>query len=115
MITGVRMYYMELPDFLHCDGDGEIRLKGHRIRLIDVAARYEEGHSAETILLDYYPTLKLSIVHKVIGFYLENQSEVKALIEHNTAEMQRLAAQPQTTPTYEQLRKRMDALGRAAS
>lgn len=37
---------MDLPDFLHEDADGEIRLKGHRIRLIDVAARYDEGHSA---------------------------------------------------------------------
>jgi hypothetical protein len=58
---------MELPDFLEADLDGEIRVRGHRIRLIDVAARFEEGHSAEAIVLDHYPTLSLPLVYKAIG------------------------------------------------
>ena len=28
-----------LPDFLHRDSDGVIRIRGHRLRLIDIAAR----------------------------------------------------------------------------
>jgi uncharacterized protein (DUF433 family) len=106
---------MELPDFLETDPDGEIRLKGHRIRVIDVAARYEEGFSAETIAFDYYPTLELGLVYTTIGFYLDNEVEVRSLLEENRAAMARLAARPQTTPTLAELRRRMAAKKREAS
>src|SRR4051812_41290693 len=52
-------YMLNLPDFLELDGDGEICLRGHRIRLIDITARYDEGHPAEAIAIDHYPTLSL--------------------------------------------------------
>ncbi|HZK82457.1 MAG TPA: DUF433 domain-containing protein, partial [Humisphaera sp.] len=72
---------MLLPEFLFRDPDGEIRFAGHRIRLIDVAARYDEGHSPEGIVLDHYPTLSLPLVHRAIAFYLENHADVRAAIE----------------------------------
>lgn len=99
---------MDLPEFLCNDSDSEIRIAGHRIRLIDVAARYAEGHSPETILLDYYPTLDLPLIHKTIAFYLEHQPEVDALIDQNMAEMDRLAMQhTSNSPTWTELRRRM--------
>lgn len=99
---------MELPNFLTLDADNEVRVRGHRIRLIDVAARYSEGHSPETILLDHYPTLDLPIIHKIIAFYLENRSEVDTLIMENAAAMVELEAKaPRTVPSVEELRKRM--------
>lgn len=106
---------MNLPDFLEPDTDGEIRLRGHRIRLIDVASRFNEGFSAESIALDHYPTLDPALVYKTIGFYLDNRAEVAALIEHNVQEMTRLEAQPQSTPTLAELRRRMAAKQREAS
>jgi uncharacterized protein (DUF433 family) len=78
---------MHLPEFLYINPDDEIRFVGHRIRLIEVAARYDEGHSPEGIVLDYYPTLSLSLVHKAIAFYLENQPDVRAAIGRNASEM----------------------------
>jgi uncharacterized protein (DUF433 family) len=105
---------MDLPDFLHVDPDGEIRLKGHRIRLIDVAARYDEGHSAEGIVEDYFPTLSLALVYKVIGFYLDHETEVRELIERNAEKLAELAAQPhRPTPSHAELRRRMEAIRRA--
>jgi uncharacterized protein (DUF433 family) len=98
---------MNVPDYLHSDADGEIRFKGHRIRLIDVVARYEDGYAAESILLDWYPELPLASVHKAIAFYLENEAEVKALLDANDAEIERLAAMPSTTPTLTELRRRL--------
>jgi hypothetical protein len=59
---------MPLPDFLTSDADNEIRLTGHRIRLIDVAQRYLEGSSVEGIV-DHYPSLNLPLVHKVIAYF----------------------------------------------
>lgn len=106
---------MNIPDFLHLHPDGEIRLRGHRVRLIDVAARYDEGHSVETIILDHYPTLSLPLVHKTVAFYLENQADVRALIEHNARKMERLEAESRRhpTPTLAELRRRMEAMRRA--
>ena len=105
---------MNLPDFLEMDDDGEIRLRRHRIRLIEVARRYDEGHSVETIILDHHPTLTLPLVHKTVAFYLENQAAVQAPIAQHEQEMQRLAALPQTTPTLAELRRRMQVKSREA-
>jgi uncharacterized protein (DUF433 family) len=100
---------MELPDFLYVDGDQEVRFKGHRLRIIDLAARFREGHSAEGIAFDIYPTLDLSLVYKAIAFYLEHEAEVDELIDRNSAEIQRQAALPRNTPTLTELRGRMEA------
>lgn len=99
---------MRLPDFLNRDADGEIRLRGHRIRLIDVAARYEEGHGAEAIATDLYPGLDLARVHKVLAFYLEHEAEVRELMRSNADAMRHLIAEPRTTPTWPELRRRME-------
>lgn len=66
---------LQLPDFLSQLPDGEICLSGHRIGLFHVVRRYVDGESAEMIA-SYYPTLPLALVHKVLGYYLDNQSAV---------------------------------------
>ena len=104
---------MTLPDFLYTDSDGEVRFKGHRLRLIEVAARYNEGHSPEGISLDLYPTLDLPLVYKAIAFYLENEQEVQAMIDANAKEIERQAALPRTTPTFAELQRRREARRRA--
>ncbi|HSU67867.1 MAG TPA: hypothetical protein VLJ39_13405 [Tepidisphaeraceae bacterium] len=100
---------MELPDFLQLDADQEVTLKGHRIRVMDVAARYLEGHSAEGIAFDIYPTLDLPLVYKAIGFFLDHETEYRQKIEHNAAELSRQAALPRNSPTVAELRRRMNA------
>lgn len=70
---------VELPGFLTQSQDGEIRLTGHRIGLYHLVQRYNEGESAE-MLAAHYPTLPLALVHKVLAFYLDNQSEVDAYV-----------------------------------
>jgi uncharacterized protein (DUF433 family) len=106
---------MNLPDFLTSNPDGEICLTGHRIRLIDVASRYEEGRSPEGILLDCYPTLNLATVHKTIAYYLEHRVEVGRMIAQSSAEMRRLMSEADATPhpTLDELRIRLQAQHRA--
>jgi uncharacterized protein (DUF433 family) len=70
---------MILPDFLTRETSGEIRLSGHRIGLYHVVQYYNEGYSAE-MLACQYPTLPLALIHKTLGFYLENKSEVDAYV-----------------------------------
>jgi hypothetical protein len=65
---------MTLPDFLHIQ-DGEIRLLGSRIGLTHVVRLYQTGACAEMICLEYDGP-SLTLIHKVIAFYLDNQQEV---------------------------------------
>jgi uncharacterized protein (DUF433 family) len=79
---------MELPDFLSQQPDGDLILKGHRIGLWHVLRRYQEGYSPE-MLVGQYPTLPLALVHKVIAFYLEQQSEIDAYLAGYQADLER--------------------------
>jgi uncharacterized protein (DUF433 family) len=103
----------DLPDILYKDDDGEIRFKGHRLRLIDVAARFEEGHTPEGIVVDYYPTLTLAQVYRAIAFFLENEADVRALIAENARIVEGLKAAAAPTPSIEELRRRLAAKRRA--
>ena len=42
---------MTLPEFLSQDSDGYIHVAGHRIGLQDLVYYYNEGHSAEALLV----------------------------------------------------------------
>jgi uncharacterized protein (DUF433 family) len=86
---------MQLPEFLTESSDGEITLTGHRIGLYHLVEHYNEGESAE-MLAARYPTLPLSLVHKVLAFYLDNRSEVDSYVAVCLAQMdkQQRAGQP---------------------
>lgn len=99
---------MILPDFLHRDADGVIRIRGHRLRLIDVASRYEEGLSAEGIC-EYYDALTLPLVYKLIAFYLENDQEVADLIAMDRRTTNELESRTPKGPTVLELRRRLKA------
>lgn len=99
---------MQLPDFLEADDHGFIQVRGHRVGLHHVLRVYQEGYSPEMIL-DQYPTLPLAVIHKTIAFYLENRTEVDAYVAAHDREMERQMAQPQTTPTFAELKKRFEA------
>ena len=83
---------MTLPDFL-TKTDDEIILSGHRIGLYHVVHYYNDGYSPE-MLLGQYPTLPLSLIHKVIAFYLDNRHEIDHYIEncHEQLDVQRSEA-----------------------
>ena len=99
---------MILPDFLHRDADGVIRIRGHRLRLIDIASRYEEGLSAEGIC-EYYDALTLPLVHKLIAFYLENEKEVSDLLAADKRTMDELQSHVPKGPRTTELRRRIKA------
>jgi uncharacterized protein (DUF433 family) len=104
---------MTLPDFLWADKFGEIIIRGHRITLYHVVTRFQDGYSAEMIA-DYFPTLPLTLVYKVLAFYLDNQSEVDAYIKETRAEIDRQASMTPRGPTFEELKRRMAARTLAA-
>lgn len=105
---------LELPEFLTRNEYGEIRLTGHRIGLIHLVDRYNEGYSPEAILCDF-PTLTLSLIYKTIAFYLDHRAEVDAYVAATRAEIDRQASLPSKGPTMVELRERMDAMQRATT
>ena len=104
---------MDLPDFLESDAQGVIRVRGHRLRLIDLAEQYEEGHSAEGIC-EYYDALTLPLVHKLIAFYLENQESIEPLISADRSAFNSLDSRTAAGPTLLELRRRYQSRREAA-
>src|SRR5438105_15744654 len=103
---------MTLPEFLVEASDGEIRVTGHRIGLVNLLHYYNEGYSPEMVV-GQYPTLPLALVHKVIAFYLENQSEVDKYVATSMGELARQRASSQRSIDWEALRLRLEAERRA--
>ena len=104
-----REIFHDLPDFLTREATGEIRLSGHRIGLFHVVHYYNEGYSAE-MLVGQYPTLPLALIHKVIGFYLENKADVDAYVaDCQDALRQQRSANPKRLPLAS-LRERLEAM-----
>src|SRR5438552_8047109 len=100
---------MILPDFLTQDEFGSIRLAGHRIDLAHLLHYYNEGYSPE-MLWSEYPALPLALIHKTIGFYLENQKDVDAYLAHFQQEVEENRAQPSFGPNIKELRQRLESM-----
>jgi uncharacterized protein (DUF433 family) len=101
---------MILPEFLVQAGSGEIRLSGHRLGLYHVVERYNEGYSPEMVVCQY-PTLPLSLVHKVIAFYLDNRAEVDAYVAACKDELTRQRAANPRRIDVVALRQRLEKMG----
>jgi uncharacterized protein (DUF433 family) len=105
---------MTLPDYLTTDAFGYIHLSGHRIGLRHVVELYRDHYTPE-MLRDHFPTLPLALIHKVIAFYLENQTEVDAYVKTSQETVEKLAAASQPGPGAAELRRRMEALAKRES
>lgn len=99
---------MELEDFLSRDPDGYIRIAGHRIGLHHLVFHYREGYSPE-MLLEQYPSLSLAVIHKVLGFYLENRPDVDAYCEKLAGEVDKIRSGSPEGPDLAELRRRQEA------
>jgi uncharacterized protein (DUF433 family) len=103
---------MQLPDFLDADDGGFIHAKGHRIGLHHILRLYSAGHSPEMIVANY-PTLSLSLVHKVIALYLDNSPEVDAYIAEHDRIISEQMASGRSGPTMAELRGRLETKRKA--
>jgi uncharacterized protein (DUF433 family) len=58
------------------DADGVLRVSGTRVTLETLLAAFNEGATAEEIA-QQYPSISLSDVYQVIGYYLRHSSELE--------------------------------------
>lgn len=85
---------------LTTDENGVVRVGQTRVTLDTVVTAFLEGSTAEEIL-EQYPSLQLSDIYVVIGYYLKHKSEVDAyLLERQSfATAVRQAAEQRFNPT----------------
>jgi uncharacterized protein (DUF433 family) len=100
---------MNLPEFLRTDDFGEILLQGHRITLYHIMKQYNLGMTPEEIV-EYFPTLNLEKVNRVIGFYHANRADVDRYVQETRAELDRQEALYGKRDLREKLRKRFAEL-----
>jgi uncharacterized protein (DUF433 family) len=77
----------EIP--IETDADGVIRVGGTRVTLDTLVAAFNEGATAEEIVLQY-PSLALGDVYAVIGYYLHNRADVEQYLERRREEASRV-------------------------
>jgi uncharacterized protein (DUF433 family) len=89
------------PIPLVTDATGVVRISETRVTLDTVVTAFLEGAIAEEIR-EQYPSLQLSDIYSVIGYYLRHQTEVDAYL----LERQRLASE-----VRQEAEKRFNPLG----
>lgn len=99
---------VNLPEFLRRDLGGLIHLSGHRIGLEDLVHDYNEGYSPESLTCEY-PALSLSLIHRVIAFYLDHREEVDRYIARNQLAIERQRASALRGPSVMEMRERLAA------
>ena len=67
---------------------------------------YNQGYSVE-MLFEQFPSLPLALIHKVIAFYLENQSEVDGYVAKCLTPSEEI---PPISPDLAELRRRFQKL-----
>jgi uncharacterized protein (DUF433 family) len=102
---------MKLPEYLREAPYGEILLTGSRIGLYHVISYYNLGESAEQ-LAERWQTLSLDLIKKVLAFYHENKEEVDAYVAREQAALDHLRATTPRRIDWEELRRRMEVMGR---
>ena len=70
---------------------------------------YDNERYSPEALLDAFPTLTLALIHKVIAFNQENQSDVDADATTCDAEMERQRSASPRGPSVTELRRRFSA------
>jgi uncharacterized protein (DUF433 family) len=72
--------FVAQPPPIQADDAGVLRVGGTRVRLETVINAFNNGSTAEEILLKY-PSLNLTDIYAVITYYLWSREEVDAYLE----------------------------------
>ncbi|MEK6407393.1 MAG: DUF433 domain-containing protein [Acidobacteriota bacterium] len=77
------------PVPLRTDEHGVLRVGKTRVPLDTVVYAFNQGASAEEIVLSY-PSLELGDVYAVVNYYMHNRTEVDAFLSQREAESARI-------------------------
>jgi len=94
------------PPPIHLDADNVMRVGGTRVTLDTVIGAYEEGATAEEIVMQY-DSLRLPDVHAVISYYLENRAEVEAYLTRRRQQAEEVRRQVEARSPQVGIRERL--------
>ncbi|OGO32760.1 MAG: hypothetical protein A2Z03_10620 [Chloroflexi bacterium RBG_16_56_8] len=93
MTTTLSIRPIHLP--LTLDAHGMARVGGTRVTLDTVVRAFLKGATAEEIA-HQYPSLKLSDIYAIIGYYLEHRKDVDTYLKNREKESQSVKRENQT-------------------
>jgi uncharacterized protein (DUF433 family) len=88
------------------DADGAYRVAGSRVTLDVIVRAFNRGATAEEIVQDF-PSLQLSDVYQVIGYYLKHGSELAQYFERRARGERELLAAHEAEWSPRGLRERL--------
>ncbi|UCH93243.1 MAG: DUF433 domain-containing protein [Candidatus Aminicenantes bacterium] len=91
---------------LKIDSHGVARVGGTRVTLDTVIATFNEGATAEEIVIRY-PSLHLADVYAVLSYYLRHQQEVKTYLHQRQNAVKQIRNQNQTLFDSHGVRERL--------
>jgi uncharacterized protein (DUF433 family) len=98
-----------LPPFLLDDGNGDLRLKGHRITLYHVASRLRRGFAREA-LLEEFPSVPPALMDEVMAFCVAHPMEIAEYVAQYSEEIDRQIAGSESKIGLAELRRRFEAM-----
>jgi len=107
MTISLELHPVNLKDYFETVTGGAVRIKGHRIGIEHVIARYHEGYRPEQIAQEF-PGLSLEKIYATITYYLHNQVEVDAYLAELAAwseQSYRKEQAEEPLPVVQRLRK----------
>jgi uncharacterized protein (DUF433 family) len=93
---------------LKVDADGVVRVGGTRVTLDSVVVAFRNGATAEQIA-QQFPTLDLSDVYSVIGYYLQSPADVETYLKARDDRAGRVKRENESKFPPDSLRSRLSA------
>lgn len=94
------------PVPLQTDRDGVVRVGQTRVTLDTIVVAFQQGATPEEIA-QQYPTLALSDVYAVIGFYLRRRPQVEAYLEEGKRQAEAVRKQDGPRSDLDGIRDRL--------
>jgi len=94
------------PVPLRADTAGVLRVGKTRVSLDSVIAAFNEGSTSEEIV-QQYDVLSLADVYAVIGYYLENQSEIDSYLAERRTQREQLRRELEARHQPQGIRQRL--------
>lgn len=82
---------------LTADSGGVLRIGGTRVPLDTVASAFESGYSCEEIA-QQYPSLQLSDIYVVVGYYLSHRGDLQSYFAEREAESKQARSDTKFAP-----------------
>ena len=94
------------PVPLTADADGTLRIGGTRVTLDSVIGSFHDGATAEAIA-DRFPSVRLSDIYEVIGWYLRHRDETDDYLLNRQKEANQLRMEAEQRFSGSGLRERL--------